>query len=119
MNQFGPPSEPSFSVKFSGKISGTKVTGSGTARVPNASTPGRLLYHDLTADLVFYVQATGPIVSGYYQWIIASEGQGLYVIARNVDAFSKIYASTVLAELESLGYSSHTIIDQTKHSCMS
>jgi len=80
----------------------------GYAFIPDAAEPGKLTLHldGVPHDGTYWVAATGPIVNGQYAYAIVTDSTGvsLYVLARDVEQFAKLYQTAVLAQLKTLGF---------------
>jgi lipocalin len=80
----------------------------GYAFIPDATEPGKLTLHldGVPHDGTYWVAATGPIVNGQYAYSIVTDSTGvsLYVLARDVEQFAKLYDATVQAQLKALGF---------------
>ena len=74
---------------------------------------------DGTPEAPYWVLELGPVVDDYYDYSIVSDNKGLslYVLARDVDRFYKLYNDDVLNSLEEFGftkfYNSPLIMNQT------
>ena len=54
----------------------------------------------------YWILELGPVVSGNYQYSIVSDNLALslFVLARDVDEFYKLYDTTVLESLKEFGF---------------
>ena len=74
---------------------------------------------DGTPEAPYWVLELGPVVDDYYDYSIVSDNKGLslYVLARDVDRFYKLYNDDVLNSLEEFGftkfYNSPLVMNQT------
>ena len=61
---------------------------------------------DGTPEAPYWVLELGPIVDGLYDYSIVSDSKALslYVLARNVDRFYKLYDKQVLESLQEFGF---------------
>lgn len=59
-----------------------------------------------TPEAPYWILELGPVVNNYYDYAIVSDNLALslYVLARNVDDFYKLYDQSVLKSLNSLGF---------------
>lgn len=101
----------SISVHNAGRVgspTGEASTIDGYAYAKDSSEPGKLTLHfnSVPVDGQYWVLATGPVVSGQYDWSIVSDNTGvsLYVLARDVATFRAKYEQDVLKQLADMGF---------------
>eukprot|EP00967_Tisochrysis_lutea_P150888 scaffold292645_cov38-Tisochrysis_lutea.AAC.3 len=70
---------------------------------PFANDPAAASY---SAPGNYWIVALGPVVDGKYDWAVVSDSQqsSLYILTRDVVRFRSDYENSVLAQVESMGF---------------
>ena len=102
-------------------LNGTDTSISGTAYYQDGNSGGELTVNleGTPAPAPYWVIELGPIVDNEYDYAIVSDNVrvSLFVLARDVERFFKLYDEDVLSSIELMGftkkYNSPTVVNQT------